>query len=120
MKSISILLLFLTIFSTEAFQIKPPLKNIESWNQLKLQYIRKQIDFVDDTIYSLIEKRIELAKDLTPLKPMITDPFREIYILNRLRKKGSLDPSLVKKIWSLLFHESYLVQKTDDDEEDLS
>ncbi|MEC7568305.1 MAG: chorismate mutase [Bacteroidota bacterium] len=80
----------------------------------RLASIRNNIDQVDDRIYQLITERLRLASELKTLKESVHDPLREISILSRLKEKKELDPKLVRKIWILLFHESYKVQEDDD------
>lgn len=80
----------------------------------RLTSIRNNIDQVDDRIYQLISERLRLASELKHLKESVHDPLREISILSRLKEKKELDPKLVRKIWILLFHESYKVQEEDD------
>lgn len=77
----------------------------------RLTSIRNNIDKVDDRIYQLIAERLQLASELKNLKESVHDPLREISILSRLKEKKELDPKLVRKIWILLFHESYKVQE---------
>lgn len=84
------------------------------WKNLKLKWIRKNIDIVDDGIYHLIHQRTKLAKNLKGLKPTVRDPFREVFIVSRLQKKKKLDTKFVKNVWVLFFKESYSVQEMDE------
>lgn len=82
-----------------------------NWRRFQLRIIRKKIDLVDDAIYLLLEKRQSLAKHSRYYKQTTSDPFREIKILSRLRKKGNqLDQNFVKQIWSFIFSESRRMQ----------
>lgn len=82
-----------------------------NWRRFQLRIIRKKIDLVDDAIYLLLEKRQSLAKHSRYYKETTSDPFREIKILSRLRKKGDqLDKHFVKQVWSFIFSESRRMQ----------
>lgn len=83
-----------------------------NWKELKLKWIRKKIDVVDDGIYQLVHQRTQIAKQLQGLKPNIRDPVREVVIISRLQKKQKLDSNFVKDVWKLLFEQSYKVQES--------
>lgn len=88
-------------------------------DEQRLRYLRKNIDVVDNILYDLIDKRLQLVKHVGDVKQQcVRDPLRETYILQRLRKKKKLNPTLVKQIWVLLFWEAYHLQEKDDDKND--
>ena len=85
-------------------------------DEQRLRYLRKNIDVVDNILYDLIDKRLQLVKHVGDVKQQrVRDPLRETYILQRLRKKKKLNPILVKQIWVLLFREAYHIQENEDD-----
>lgn len=82
--------------------------NSKEW---KLNFVRSNIDQIDNKIYCLLEQRQELIKYTTPYKDGVRDPLREISIISRLQKKGKkLDKDFIKKIWVTIFNESCKVQ----------
>jgi chorismate mutase len=96
------------------------LTNVDAFlvpNTMKIQFIRKTIDVIDDKIHDLICARLECAEQLKDLKPQIRDPIREVTIIARLQDKDKLDPVMIKNIWKTLFQESYRVQGKKDLEE---
>lgn len=99
---------YLFLIPAFTFPVQPPKLD---WKQLKLKFIRKNIDLIDDQIYHLTNKRIQHAKHLQKLKPCIRDPVREVAIVSRLQKKGKLEKMFVREMWSLLFKQSYLIQE---------
>lgn len=82
-----------------------------NWKELKLKFIRKNIDIIDDTIYNLVNQRIQCAKHLHNLKSSVRDPVREVTIVSRLQKKDKLDKKFVREMWLLLFKQSYIIQE---------
>ena len=108
---------YIYLFFTPIYCFPPSLPT-PSWKELRLKWIRKKIDVVDDGIYHLIQKRLELSKNLQGLKPQIRDPIREVVIVSRLQKKRKLDSNFVKNVWILFFQQSYLVQEESNDKED--
>ncbi len=99
---------YLFLIPVFTFQLPPQKLN---WKDLKLKFIRKNIDVIDDQIYFLTYQRIQYAKHLQKLKPSIRDPVREVAIISRLQKKEKLEKTFVRDIWSLLFKQSYVVQE---------
>jgi chorismate mutase len=99
---------YLFLSPVVTFQLQPPKLD---WKQLKLKFIRKKIDLIDDQIYHLTNKRIQHAKRLQQLKPCIRDPVREVAIVSRLQKKEKLEKRFVREMWSLLFKQSYIIQE---------
>ena len=99
---------YLFLIPVFTFQLPPQKLN---WKDLKLKFIRKNIDVIDDQIYFLTYQRIQYAKHLQKLKPSIRDPVREVAIISRLQKKEKLEKTFVRDIWSLLFKQSYIIQE---------
>ena len=66
---------YLFLIPVFTFQLPPQKLN---WKDLKLKFIRKNIDVIDDQIYFLTYQRIQYAKHLQKLKPSIRDPVRRI------------------------------------------
>lgn len=99
---------YLFLLPVFTFQLQPQKLN---WKDLKLKFIRKNIDVIDDQIYFLTYQRIQYAKHLQKLKPSIRDPVREVAIISRLQKKEKLEKKFVRDIWSLLFKQSYVIQE---------
>lgn len=99
---------YLFLIPVFTFPLPPPRIN---WKELKLKFIRKNIDIIDDTIYNLANQRIQCAKHLHNLKSSVRDPVREVTIVSRLQKKNKLDKKFVREMWLLLFKQSYIIQE---------
>ena len=74
-------------------------------NKEKLQICRKQIDQLDNKIFSLIKKRTAVVKHMMKLKEFkkqIIDHKRINEIIKKIRNKSiksGIDPKVTKKIW---------------------
>lgn len=81
-----------------------------------MDLMRQNIDEIDDTILSLLTKRLDLAKSLGEAKKNrgipIYDPAREKAILLRLVEQNAdrLSPNAVKAIWREIFSSSRQAQ----------
>jgi len=64
------------------------------------------IDRVDDSIYTLLCMRTQLARKTQKHKKVIDCPDREHRIVHRLIKKNTLAPDVVQDIWLRIFQES--------------
>jgi chorismate mutase len=95
-------ILFLLLADSNAF-IFP-----KSFN--KLNFLRKNIDLVDDQIYYLLTVRYQMVKKIKNEKPTVYDKEREKEILSRLKNKNKLNDEFVKKLWRVIFMQSYEVQ----------
>ena len=74
---------------------------------VKLSKLRKEIDIIDNKIIYLLGRRVKIARHIINLKKhqglKIHDQKREKEILNRLKSKNLVKPSLIDKIWKALF-----------------
>jgi len=69
---------------------------------------RQRLDMIDDEIYKLIQKRLELSTIARHYRSnmLYNDTFREGYILDRLKKKKQLKDEIVVDVWrQLVKHE---------------
>lgn len=82
-------------------------------DKIKLNFLRKNIDYIDDKIYTLLDLRYKIVKEVGKEKRVVYDRERENRILNRLKEKNKLDDDFVEKLWRLLFLHSYKVQFKD-------
>lgn len=96
-----LLCLFPIIF-TNAFMFVP--------DKMKLNFLRKNIDFIDDKIYKLLDLRYKIVKEVGQEKRVVYDRDRETSIIKRLKAKEKLDEEFVEKLWRLIFLESYKIQ----------
>ena len=73
--------------------------------QKKLNYLRKQLDKLDNSFIKLLRKRTNLVKQVLKLKDyknQIIDKKRIKAILNGIKKKfikSNLDPKITNRIW---------------------
>ena len=73
--------------------------------QKKLNYLRKQLDKLDNSFIKLLRKRTNLVKQVLKLKDyknQIIDKKRIKTILNRIKKKSiknNIDPKITNRIW---------------------
>ena len=73
--------------------------------QKKLNYLRKQLDNLDNSFIKLLGKRTNLVKQVLKLKDyknQIIDKKRIKIILNTIKKKSiknNIDPKITKRIW---------------------
>ena len=65
---------------------------------------RHRMDMVDDEIYRLIQKRMELSEKAHHYQTnlLYDDKFREEYVLNRLKKKQMVKDEVVEDVWRSL------------------
>ena len=73
--------------------------------QKKLNYLRKQLDKLDNSFIKLLRKRTNLVKQVLKLKDyknQIIDKKRIKIILNTIKKKSiknNIDPRITNRIW---------------------
>ncbi len=73
--------------------------------QKKLNYLRKQLDKLDNSFIKLLRKRTNLVKQVLKLKDyknQIIDKKRIKAILNGIKKKSiksNIDPKITNRIW---------------------
>jgi len=73
--------------------------------QKKLNYLRKQLDNLDDSFIKLVRKRTNIVKQVLILKDykyQIIDRKRIKIILNRIKKKSiknGIEPKITNRIW---------------------
>ena len=73
--------------------------------QKKLNYLRKQLDKLDNSFIKLLRKRTNLVKQVLKLKDyknQIIDKKRIKAMLNRIKKKSiknNIDPKITNRIW---------------------
>ena len=73
--------------------------------QKKLNYLRKQLDKLDNSFIKLLRKRTNLVKQVLKLKDyknQIIDKKRIKTVLNRIKKKSiknNIDPRITNRIW---------------------
>lgn len=75
--------------------------------------LRKQLDDIDDMLFSLLEKRFTLSEKVKLVKSEqainVSDPSREKAIINRIPK--SPHNSEIQELYHLIFHLSKAIQK---------
>jgi chorismate mutase len=78
-----------------------------------LSNLRKQLNDIDDTLFSLLERRFALSEKVKLVKSEqninIFDPSRENAILNRIPK--SPHNAEIQELYQLIFHLSKAIQK---------
>lgn len=73
--------------------------------KIKLEKVRKKLDFLDNKLLKLIKKRTNLVNEVLKLKEyknQIIDHKRINKILNNIKKKSQknkIDPRITKRIW---------------------
>jgi chorismate mutase len=70
--------------------------------------MRHRLDMIDDEIYKLVQKRLELSAMVRHYrtKMLYNDTFREEYVLERLKKKKLIKDHVVEDVWrQLVKHE---------------
>ena len=73
--------------------------------KIKLNLLRKKLDFIDYQLLKLIKKRTEIVKKVLILKAYkneIVDKKRIATILKKIKKeslKRNIDPRITKRIW---------------------
>ena len=74
-------------------------------NKIKLNILRKKLDFVDNSLLKILKKRSSLVKEVLKLKKYkseIVDKKRIDFILKKIKKKSvqnKIDPKITNKIW---------------------
>jgi len=73
--------------------------------KIKLEKVRKKLDFLDNKLLKLIKQRTNLVNEVLKLKEyknQIVDHKRINKILNNIKKKSQknkIDPRITKRIW---------------------
>lgn len=80
--------------------------------------LREKIDKIDEKILKLISQRQKIVKKVGDFKRKqkmpLKDSSREKLVLDNLEKKSKeykISPLLIKKIWLLIFKDSYRIEK---------
>lgn len=62
---------------------------------------RHRMNMIDDEIYKLVQKRLELSEKTHHYRNnlLYDNKFREEYVLDRLRKKKILKDEIVEEVW---------------------
>ena len=74
-------------------------------NKIKLNLLRKELDFIDKDLLKIIQKRTKIVKkvlDLKSYKKEIIDKKRISSILKKIKKeslKKNIDPKITERIW---------------------
>ena len=74
-------------------------------NKIKLKYLRKKLDIIDNQLIKIIKKRTEIIKKVLLVKTHkneIVDKKRISLILKRIKKisiKNRIDPKITQRIW---------------------
>jgi chorismate mutase len=74
-------------------------------DKIKLNILRKKLDFVDNSLLKILKKRSSLVKEVLKLKKYkseIVDKKRIDFILKKIKKKSvqnKIDPKITNKIW---------------------
>ena len=74
-------------------------------NKIKLKYLRKKLDIIDNQLIKIIKKRTEIIKKVLLVKihkNEIVDKKRINLILKRIKKisiKNRIDPKITQRIW---------------------
>ena len=83
----------------------------------KINNLRSIIDIIDDQIFELIKKRLDVVKEIGEIKRQeaieVQDTKREQIIYDRLVEKAiekNIDPAAVKNIWKALIQAAYDVE----------
>ena len=75
-------------------------------NKIKLNFFRKKLDKLDNSLLMLIKKRSIIVKNVLNLKKYkseIIDKKRINYILKKIKNKSiqnKIDPKITKRIWT--------------------
>ncbi|NGX63055.1 MAG: hypothetical protein KR126chlam6_00461 [Candidatus Anoxychlamydiales bacterium] len=72
---------------------------------MSLENLREEIDEIDDQIIDLLERRLNIAKDLIKYKKNVTDITRENEIL------AKIESEYIKNIYKTIFENSKKVQR---------
>jgi len=74
-------------------------------NKIKLNILRKKLDFLDNTLLKVLKKRSSLVNEVLELKQYkseIVDKKRIDFILKKIKKKSiqnDIDPKITHRIW---------------------
>ena len=74
-------------------------------NKIKLNILRRKLDFEDNNLLKIIKKRSSLVNEVLKLKKYkseIVDKKRINYILKKIKKKSiqnKIDPIITNRIW---------------------
>jgi len=72
---------------------------------MNLENLRKDIDEIDAQIIALLEKRLNIAKNIIKFKKDVTDTTRENEILTKIKSE------YIKDIYKTIFENSKKVQR---------
>jgi len=72
---------------------------------MSLENFRKQIDKIDDKVILLLEKRLQIAKEIRKFKKKTTDSKREKEILAKIKSE------YIQDIYKTIFKNSKKIQK---------
>lgn len=82
---------------------------------MTLQELRVQIDAIDDEIVALLERRLQVARQIGELKTRLNvevyHPQREEEILKRLQSISSLSPHQIETIYQSIFTLTKVLQE---------
>ena len=74
-------------------------------NKIKLNILRRKLDFVDNDLLKVLKKRSNLVNEVLKLKKYkseIVDKKRINFILKKIKKKSlqnKIDPKITNRIW---------------------
>ncbi|RDU68828.1 chorismate mutase [Helicobacter cholecystus] len=82
---------------------------------MTLEDLRKEIDKLDDEMIALLEKRVQVVKQIGKLKVKLNqevyNPKREEEILRRLQSLSSLPPHQIKMFYQNIFTLTKVLQE---------
>ncbi|HVZ58833.1 MAG TPA: chorismate mutase [Patescibacteria group bacterium] len=83
-----------------------------------IQKLRTKIDKIDQELLSLIEKRVDLVREIGKIKKEldlpVKDNMRENIIIEQLIEKienSQIDPKAIEQIWKTIFATSYKIEE---------
>ena len=74
-------------------------------NKIKLNILRRKLDFIDNDLLKVLKKRSNLVNEVLKLKKYkseIVDKKRINFILKKIKKKSlqnKIDPKITNRIW---------------------
>lgn len=87
----------------------------------KLTELRLDVDHIDNKLLTLLAKRVKLIQKIGKIKKngniSVKDGKREEEILKRMiieGKKLGLSTYFIRRVWTVLFNESYKIEKGKD------
>lgn len=80
---------------------------------MKLEELRKNIDYIDDDIIRLLIERFKIVEQIISLKSNIEDRDREKEILDKIRiaTDNQVNPKFFTELYNMIFKESKRIQK---------